>query len=355
MKTRAALGLTLALAFVWGACDSEDNPPMNVDSNAPAGVIDLAVDSVTASTITLSWTAPGDDNTSGRASAYTLKQSSTTINSSNFDAATTVPGVPPPGNAGAAESFTVAGLDSNLAYYFALRTRDDAGNISPVSNNAMWAPRTDTFHVIKVIPAFMDNTIYAESDTLSNAKGQYSYAGTNNNNAMPRRALLAFAIADSLPAGAVIDSVTLRLVMTKKTPGAGDATVTLRRLTAPWGEGTSIANLGPGEGGGGSVTPGDATWSFQFYDTDLWSVPGGDFALGGVYPVVTTSTLGPYVWQSAQMTADVQQWLDTPTSNFGWILMGQEGGAATVRQFGSRENAIAADRPRLTVYITVGP
>jgi len=207
-------------------------------------------------------------------------------------------------------------------------------------------------HKTAVIQAMKDNTLYGEADTLSNAKGQHIYAGNNNNVPSPRRALLAFNVAAALPAGSVVDSVSLRLVMTKKTPGAPDATVTLRRVTDDWGEGTSVANLGQGEGGGGSATPDDATWGHRFYDTVSWTTPGGDYDPGGPYPVVTTSALGPYVWRSSQMAADVQGWLDTPASNFGWILLGEETGARTVREFDSREHAAAADRPQLTVYYT---
>jgi hypothetical protein len=207
-------------------------------------------------------------------------------------------------------------------------------------------------HATAVVQALKDNTMYGESDTLSNAKGQHIYAGTNNNLPSPRRALIAFDIAAVLPAGATVDSVSLRLVMTKTSPQAPPATVTLRRLTADWGEATSIADLGLGEGGGGSATPGDATWGHKFYDTVAWTTPGGDFDPSGSYPVVTTSTLGPYVWQSSQMAADVQGWLDTPASNFGWILLGEEIGAGHAREFDSREHPTAANRPRLTVHYT---
>ncbi len=253
------------------------------------------------------------------------------------------------------DSFTVTGLDTTVVYYFALRALDEANNASPVSNNAKWTP-TGTMRLSKVIPAFKDNTIYAESDTLSNALGEHVFVGTNNNQPAARRALMAFAIADSLPAGAVIDSVSLRLYMTKKTPGAGDADVTLRRLSNDWGEGTSIANLGPGEGGGGSVTTGDATWYHRFYDTQLWSTPGGDYFVAGAYPTVTTSAVdAAYIFRSSQMTLDVQDWLDSPAGNFGWILIGDESTARTARQFDSRENSTPANRPQLTVWYSVNP
>ena len=41
-------------------------------------------------------------------------------------------------------------------------------------------------------------------------------------------------------------------------------------------------------------------------------------------------------------------WLDDPSSNHGWLLMGDEITTGAQR-FDTRENASEADRPRLTV------
>ncbi len=84
--------------------------------------------------VTLKWTAPGDDSTRGRATAYDLRRSMTPITELNFSAATVITGLAAPQAAGSLESFTVAGLTSGVEYYFALRTKDDAGNWSKISN-----------------------------------------------------------------------------------------------------------------------------------------------------------------------------------------------------------------------------
>lgn len=52
------------------------------------------------------------------------------------------------------------------------------------------------------------------------------------------------------------------------------------------------------------------------------------------------------------MTTDVQQWLDDPATNYGWLIQGEEDGAATARRFDSRENEAATRRPVLVVYYT---
>ena len=84
--------------------------------------------------VTLQWTAPGDDSTRGRATSYDLRRSSVPITELSFNSATQITGLSAPQVAGSAESFVVAGLTSGVQYYFALRTRDDAGNVSKISN-----------------------------------------------------------------------------------------------------------------------------------------------------------------------------------------------------------------------------
>ena len=47
-----------------------------------------------------------------------------------------------------------------------------------------------------------------------------------------------------------------------------------------------------------------------------------------------------------QMVADVKMWLDNPSSNHGWLLMGQDN-STVVKRFDTRENANEANRPTL--------
>jgi hypothetical protein len=90
---------------------------------------------VTETSVTLAWTAPGDDSLTGQASRYDLRWSLTPISTlSQFDLATAVPNPPLPQPAGAAESATVTGLTPQTTYWFALQTLDEAGNASALSN-----------------------------------------------------------------------------------------------------------------------------------------------------------------------------------------------------------------------------
>lgn len=191
-----------------------------------------------------------------------------------------------------------------------------------------------------------DNTIYAESGTLSNGGGTRFFAGENGA-ASIRRGLVRFDVS-SIPAGAVIDSVALKLsvVQTHGTP----VLVSLRRLSADWGEGTTVGAMG--EGGGGVASPGSATWTARFSPATLWTTAGGDWS-GPVSATQNVVSIGSYVWQSAGLKADVAFWLANPAQNFGWEVFGDEINASSAKAFGSRQNTSATDRPVLTVYYTV--
>jgi hypothetical protein len=84
--------------------------------------------------MTLKWTAPGDDGMSGRATRYDLRYSILPITPTNFTTAMAVASLPSPGLPGTQESFVVSGLDPTASYFFAMKTVDDVGNWSTMSN-----------------------------------------------------------------------------------------------------------------------------------------------------------------------------------------------------------------------------
>lgn len=89
-----------------------------------------------ANAVTLTWTAPGDDNDIGRASQYDIRYATFPITAENFSSATAVANPPEPSAAGSTENFEVTGLEPNTLYYFALKTADEVPNWSAVSNLA---------------------------------------------------------------------------------------------------------------------------------------------------------------------------------------------------------------------------
>jgi hypothetical protein len=102
---------------------------------AAAAILGLAAwaSLASAASITLHWTAPGDDSLTGRATTYDLRYSTAAITAANFASAIRVP-TNQPLPAGSRESYTVSGLLINYPYNFALKTADEAGNWSVMSN-----------------------------------------------------------------------------------------------------------------------------------------------------------------------------------------------------------------------------
>lgn len=88
--------------------------------------------------VTLQWTAPGDDGTLGLATLYHMKFSTGPINSGNWALANEVPGMPAPLTPGSKQAITVRGLSRDTTYYFAIRAEDDAGNLALISNVVTW-------------------------------------------------------------------------------------------------------------------------------------------------------------------------------------------------------------------------
>lgn len=110
---------------------------------AGAGLAALAFAPVSAraDSITLSWTATGDDGASGRATSYELRFSEQPVSGSDttswWNSASTAGVLPPPATAGSRESYVMSGITTGSIYYFVLRVADEAGNRSGFSNVRM--------------------------------------------------------------------------------------------------------------------------------------------------------------------------------------------------------------------------
>jgi hypothetical protein len=133
------------LAELYTGCGKDEspagpNPPDNnrPDSIPPSAVTDLRLRSATSNSFALVWTAPGDDVAAGTAAAYDIRFSMAAIDSAAWDAAARVDPskIPCPKPCGSVETIVVLGLQSATRYYFALKSSDDRGNESPVSNCA---------------------------------------------------------------------------------------------------------------------------------------------------------------------------------------------------------------------------
>jgi chitodextrinase len=115
------------------------------DAWSPARVHDLQATLPTTNSVTLVWTATGDDSTAGRAAAYDIRLSTVEITEETWPTATQATEEPTPDVSGAGETFVVSGLLPGTQYFFALDVLDDDGNRSGLSNlgSAMTARPAD--------------------------------------------------------------------------------------------------------------------------------------------------------------------------------------------------------------------
>ena len=193
--------------------------------------------------------------------------------------------------------------------------------------------------------AAKDNTLYeSATGALSNGAGSYFFAGKTFIGSI-RRAVIAFDIAGSIPTGATIQTVTLKLYMSRTI--AANENIALNKLVADWGEGTS--NAPDPEGGGTASTTNDATWLHRFFDTVFWNNSGGDYISAASVSTTVADTSFYTFGSTTMMVSDVQDWLDNSGNNFGWILIGNEEVDGTTKRFDTKENPVSANRPVLTV------
>ena len=105
------------------------------DFSRPGRIIDLNVLETGPDYVVLQWTAPGDDGYGGgRANRYEIRYATAPIDKVTWDSAMPIANVPSPSDPGVLETFTVRNLEIKSTYYFGIRTYDEAGNRSELSN-----------------------------------------------------------------------------------------------------------------------------------------------------------------------------------------------------------------------------
>lgn len=109
------------------------------DTEAPCAVGDLSAGTPGVSRVRLTWTAPGDDGNEGRAFIYDMRISESPINDSNFSSCTQIGSLPDPSLSGSEETVILTGLEPGTAYYAAVKSADENGNLSGLSNIAQFS------------------------------------------------------------------------------------------------------------------------------------------------------------------------------------------------------------------------
>lgn len=100
----------------------------------PDAITLLRITDATPTAVSLRWESPADDGSTGAATSYDVRYSTSAITSGNWASATQATGEPSPSPAGTTENMTVTGLAAATTYHFAVKSADDFSNISDLSN-----------------------------------------------------------------------------------------------------------------------------------------------------------------------------------------------------------------------------
>lgn len=227
------------------------------------------------------------------------------------------------------------------------------------SAGLMLAPGTAGAQTVTVnLPAVADNTLYQDfNGNFSNGQGQFLFAGKTLGGDL-RRAVVRFDLS-AIPDGAVITSATVTLRQSRQRDSTQPEVMPLHRVLSSWGEGAS--NAGSPGGSGAPSAPGDATWIHRSYNENpalavLWTNAGGDFDSRPSGTATIGSSLIAYTFTGTGLATDVQGWINDRSTNFGWMLLGDEAENQSARRFDSREAGNAANRPSLNVrYVIPSP
>jgi hypothetical protein len=129
-------GLSLRADYATNAYSTAVYPRTNFSDRLPAqAVSDLSAASVGSQSVVLRWTAP--DNEGNAAAAYSVRYRKGGLWPGVWDTATAVAASPIPALPGTPQTLAVAGLDIGNTYYFGLKSTDQAGNESELSNVQM--------------------------------------------------------------------------------------------------------------------------------------------------------------------------------------------------------------------------
>ena len=147
-----------------------------------------------------------------------------------------------------------------------------------------------------------------------------------------RRALVRFDLTGQVPPGAIINSVSVNVVVVRVSSLFPTSNFDLRRLLQAWDESA-------------------VTWNSRLTSV-LWQQPGAEGATDSVSTAsasVFVSGVGPYTWSATpDLIADVQAWVNAPTTNFGWLLVSEgEGTPYSACRFATREDP--ANAPTLVI------
>ncbi len=203
------------------------------ESIPPVKVTDLLASANSASSISLTWTAPSDEGPRGRASSYDIRYSTSPIDESNWQDATQISNAPIPASPGVSQNVTVSGLNAHTIYYFGLKSSDSVPNVSELSNIA-------SATTLNTVPEVQNVNAIQGSD----GKVSISYQFKDNDSdlltigAFYRNTINGWILIDAL----LSDSTTIKLNNTIGLPDSGTILINNEEISYTSKTDTSLTN-----------------------------------------------------------------------------------------------------------------
>ncbi len=186
-----------------------------------------------------------------------------------------------------------------------------------------------------------DTTITEKDFSLPGGSGATLDSGTTgpNEGLKRNRALLKFDFTGAIPSSATVTSAALTLTLVQTPSVTTSLWFSLHKVLQNWSASA-------------------ATWTNRLSPPAPWSAPGAaapqDYSSFVSQSNLITG-LGAYTFSSNPgLLADVQDWVNNPANNFGWILICEdEELEKSLRKFASNEATTATNRPSLEVQFSI--
>ena len=100
----------------------------------PSRIVDLRVTETTGDSVTLGWTAPGENAETGKTAQYDIRYAEFPLTDADWETAARAPQPPTPEMSGAAQTFQLSALPVGKRVFIGMKSIDADGNVSVLSN-----------------------------------------------------------------------------------------------------------------------------------------------------------------------------------------------------------------------------
>lgn len=104
------------------------------DEIPPSRIVDLRVTKISGNTITLTWTAPGNNYNIGKAQQYEIRYADAPLTENTWATGVLAENPPTPENSGTPQTYLLKGIPIGTRGYVGIKTTDSSGNTSALSN-----------------------------------------------------------------------------------------------------------------------------------------------------------------------------------------------------------------------------